>query len=57
MPEITAIVNAHREAEIAHYSLRSAMRSIEYCRERGISAELMVVMDRPDAATQEVVEN
>jgi glycosyltransferase involved in cell wall biosynthesis len=57
MSDITAIINAHREAELAHFSLLSAMRAITHARDNGISAELLIVLDRGDEVTREVIEN
>ena len=57
MTRITVIVNAHREAELAHFSLRSAMRSMEHAEAAGISSLLMIVADRADDVTMEVISN
>lgn len=57
MARITAIVNAHREAELAQFALRSARLAIEHAREHGIDANLLVVIDCGDDITQSVIAN
>ena len=57
MTSITAIVNAHREAELAHFALRSAKVAIEHARALGIDTNLLVVIDRGDDITNEVIAN
>ncbi len=56
MPDITAVLNAHREGRLAHASLRSLARAVEETRRRCIDAEILVVLDRPDEPTVEYFE-
>lgn len=51
MTDLTLVLNAHREGCLVHRTVRSALRSIEHARKRGISVEFLAVVDRPDAET------
>ena len=49
--EIAAVVNLHREGDAAIPSLVSAWRAAEHARASGISVQLAIVLDTPDAET------
>jgi glycosyltransferase involved in cell wall biosynthesis len=53
---ITAVINGHAEGLMAHTSLLSLSRSAEAARERGLSVELLAVLDKPDSITRSVFE-
>jgi glycosyltransferase involved in cell wall biosynthesis len=55
--DITAIVNGHREGLLAQPSLLSLRQTIEESERRGIRVETVIVLDRPDTVTQELVES
>ncbi len=50
--DLTAVVNLHREGRAAAPSLVSAHRSVEAAVANGISTELLLVLDTPDADTR-----
>ncbi len=52
-PDISAIVNAHSEGTLAHFSVVSALRAAHHARELGLEVEVIAVLDRPDAATRD----
>lgn len=54
-PTITAILNAHREGMLAKPSLQSLSRSIADAETAAISVETIIVLDRADQLTREVV--
>lgn len=49
--DITVVIAAHHEGRLAHHTMRSLHRSRRYATERGLSVEVVVVLDRPDEAT------
>ena len=51
---IAAVVNLHREGSDALPSLISAWRAVERARARDIEAQLVLVLDSPDAPTEAV---
>lgn len=51
MDSIAAIVNLHQEGETALPSIISAWRAVETARRNHIDAELVLIVDSPDAAT------
>ncbi|MCZ2340394.1 MAG: glycosyltransferase family 2 protein [Bacteroidales bacterium] len=53
-PNITVVINGHREGLIAAPTIASAQRSAAFARDRGVSVEVMAVLDRPDELTIEV---
>lgn len=55
-PAISCVINGHREGSLIYRSLKSARRTIDYTRACGLEVELIVVLDRPDEDTQQVVE-
>jgi glycosyltransferase involved in cell wall biosynthesis len=53
-PDISCIVTLHAEGLLAHRTLRSVQRAIDYCAERGVSVEKVFVLDDATDATKEV---
>lgn len=54
--DIAAVVNLHDEGPSASSSLISAWRAVEAANSRGLSAQLVLVLDRPDEPTRAVGE-
>lgn len=54
-PDITAVLNAHREGLLAHASLTSMKRAIAAAAEAEIRVEILCVLDRGDELTRSVV--
>lgn len=52
---VTAIVNSHREGLLCLPSLRSLTRARSFAEQRGVDVESIVVLDRPDDLTWELV--
>lgn len=50
--DITVVMTAHHEGRLAHHTMRSLFRARTYAVERGISVATIVVLDRPDEATE-----
>ena len=50
-PDISIVLNLHREARYVSRSLASLAEAAIYARSAGISNELVAVLDRADAAT------
>ena len=50
--DVSAIVIAHNEAAIAVIAWRSAVAACQAAEARGLSTETIVVLDRPDTATE-----
>lgn len=55
--DITAVINGHGEGLLAHSSLLSLQRCARVAGKKGITVELLAVLDRPDPLTIEVFEN
>jgi glycosyltransferase involved in cell wall biosynthesis len=51
-PDVTAILTAHAEGELAAMSLASFERAIAHARQSGLSVEGLIVLDRADPATR-----
>lgn len=51
--DVTVILNAHREGCLARPTIRSLMDCLAYADERGVSTEVIVVLDNADADTIE----
>lgn len=56
-PTITAVLNAHREGLIAKPSLESLKRNVKLAQRSGYGVEVIIVLDRADRLTREVVES
>lgn len=54
--DISVIVTAHKEGRLAHHTINSIIRAACYAAESGLSTEIIVVLDRADAATREYFE-
>ena len=57
MTIISAVVNLHREGDMARTAFASAIQNVAGLRQQGVSAEVLVVLDRPDAATRRTIED
>jgi glycosyltransferase involved in cell wall biosynthesis len=55
--DISAIVTVHSEGRLAHASLMSVARAKAYAQHRGLRVEVLVIMDRPDPETVDVIQN
>ena len=53
---VTCILNAHREGPLIFPTIKSIKRSIQYAKKCGISCEFLVILDRPDSLTSEIIE-
>ena len=51
-PGTSIVITAHHEGSLSHRTLRSVRRSMALAAERGMSAEIVAILDRPDAATR-----
>jgi glycosyltransferase involved in cell wall biosynthesis len=56
-PDITAILTAHREGWMVYPAIASMLQAIEHAEHKGLSVEMLVVLDRPDAVTEDFVKN
>jgi len=50
--DISAVIPPHHIGRLAHPTMRSLFRAIEYASLRGITTEIVIVMDRPDEKTR-----
>lgn len=57
MSSVTAVLNLHREGEMAIAAFKSAWNAIEKARQGGFQADLFVVLDRTDDETQAIIDN
>ncbi|MBI5194537.1 MAG: glycosyltransferase [Nitrospirae bacterium] len=48
---VSVVVTAHHEGRLAHHTMRSLFISVKDAKEKGLSTEIIVVMDRPDENT------
>jgi len=55
MPRITAIINLHRERRLCQPTLQSVVRAVDRAEAEGSSCEILVVVDRGDAATFDAI--
>ncbi|WP_132252402.1 glycosyltransferase family 2 protein [Methylobacterium segetis] len=53
--DVSLVVNIHREGELCVPSLQSAAIAVSHAHNAGLSAELILVLDRPDPLTEQVV--
>jgi len=49
--DVSLIMTAHREGDLAAYSIESAKQTAEYARQAGLNVELVAVLDKVDDAT------
>lgn len=54
-PQITAVMNFHREGILAHPSMNSFNQCVEFVQSQGVSVERIAILDKPDATTLEAV--
>lgn len=54
-PDVSVILTAHREGLLAGPSVQSALAAMTFAQDRGVSCELVVVLDRADALTTAVL--
>lgn len=54
-PDLTVILNAHREGALAHHTLRSLHRSLSHAAAAGLRVEVLAILDNPDTATRDVL--
>lgn len=52
MPQVSLVLNIHNESRYLVRTLRSLEHAVRFARREGIDSELVVVMDRPDIATE-----
>jgi len=50
--DVTVVVTSHHEGRIAHHTMRSLFRSTDFAVERGLAVEVVIVLDRPNRATE-----
>ncbi|KVU29939.1 hypothetical protein WK66_07020 [Burkholderia ubonensis] len=55
MFDISVILNAHNEGNIINRTLRSLAEAADFARARGITVEMVVVLDNPNDATRSVI--
>lgn len=51
--DISVIIPPHRIGRIAHTTMRSLFRAVEYADLKDIATEIVIVMDKPDEETKE----
>lgn len=51
--DISVIVTAHKEGRIAHHTMKSISRAVDYASEFGLRTEIIVILDRADVPTRE----
>lgn len=54
-PDITAILNAHREGTISYPAIASMLQAIQHAEKHGLTVEMLVVLDRPDGITLDFI--
>lgn len=55
MTGLSLIVTLHREGRLAHPTLRSLGRAVRHAGAAGLSTELLLILDRPDPETLDLV--
>lgn len=55
-PDLTVILNGHREGTLAHHTLRTLHRSVAHAHRSGLHVEVVVVLDSGDDATRDLME-
>ncbi|MFC3124174.1 glycosyltransferase family 2 protein [Pseudoroseomonas globiformis] len=55
-PDITAILNVHREGVLAHSSLRSMLEARRVAAAEGLRVEIIIAADCPDAAMRDYLD-
>lgn len=54
-PDLSVILNGHREGTLAHHTLRTLHRALRHAHEAGLRLEVVVVLDNADDATCELM--
>lgn len=54
-PTISVVLNAHREGMIAKPTMESLKNSVFHAKEYGYTTEVLIILDRSDSETREVV--
>ena len=54
--DISCVVTLHGEGLIAHKTIRSINRAMQYAERRGLATELLIVLDRATSETRRYVE-
>ncbi len=54
-PDVTVILNLHNEGVFLKRTLLSLDEAVEFATSKGLSIELVAVLDRPDASTERVL--
>lgn len=49
--DISVIITAHHEGRLAHHSMKSVFRAIDYSKKYDVKTQVIVVLDRPDELT------
>ncbi|MBD3923750.1 glycosyltransferase [Nocardioides cavernae] len=55
MPDLTVILNGHREGILAHHTLRTLHRSVSHAHKAGLAIEVLAVLDNADDVTRTVI--
>lgn len=55
MADISVIITAHKEGVIAGLTARSALNAIEEAKAEGVTSEIIVILDKSDEVTREVL--
>lgn len=56
-PDITAVLTVHREGWMVYPAIVSMLQAIRHAEHHGLSVEMLVVLDRPDAITEDFVQS
>jgi Glycosyl transferase family 2 len=54
MPDVSLVINAHREGALAYPTIRSIGAMVDHAFANGLDSEVVVVFDRSDTETREV---
>lgn len=55
-PDISVVIPIHHEGRLVNHTLASVFRAAGYAKTKGISTEILVIMDRPDEKTVRFME-
>lgn len=55
MVNVSCVVNAHKEGNLIYATLQTVKLACAYAQECGLSVEVHVVLDKPDAVTEHIV--
>lgn len=54
MIDICCVINGHREGYMAYATIQSALKTIRYAQQNGLTVQLLAILDKPDAITRKV---